>query len=100
MPVLKTSRLVPLYLCLVATFVCSAADDLNLKVFDQNQKEVSLQDFIASLQENRVVWIGENHDRYDNHLAELEVIRRSHETMPQRWVIGVEFIQRKFQSAL
>jgi uncharacterized iron-regulated protein len=101
MPVLlKAGRLVSLYLCLVAACFCLRADDLNLKVLDEDRKEVSLSDFITELQEKRVVWIGENHDRYDNHLAELEIIRRLHEATPQRWVIGVEFIQRKFQSVL
>jgi uncharacterized iron-regulated protein len=46
------------------------------------------------------VWIGENHDRYDNHLAELDIIRRLNEQESGHWAIGVEFIQRQFQPVL
>src|SRR5215813_1297363 len=87
----------PLSLGLMIFCLSLVADDLNIKVFDGNGNEVGIDNLIRSLQNRLVVWIGENHDRYDNHLAELEIIRQLHEAAPDRWVIGVEFIQRKFQ---
>src|SRR5579872_4655498 len=94
----KSTRLTTLWLLLFCFSIF--ANDLNLKIFDGSGTELTVPSLIDKLQDTRVVWIGENHDRYDNHVAELEIIRRLHETAPQRWVIGVEFIQRKFQPAL
>ena len=51
------------------------------------------------LANNRVVLVGEIHDRYDNHLMQLELIRRLHAVHP-RLAIGMEMFQQPFQDIL
>src|ERR1700724_753772 len=51
---------------------------------------------VTQLAAKRVVFIGETHDRYDNHLNQLEIIRRLHEVDPNI-SIGVEYFQQPFQ---
>ena len=45
----------------------------------------------------RVVFVGETHTRYGDHLNQLEIIRRLHQLDPNL-VIGVEYFQQPFQS--
>jgi uncharacterized iron-regulated protein len=59
----------------------------------------SLDPLIPELLRKQVVLIGENHDRYEHHLVQLEIIRRLHAVHPEL-VIGVEFFQRPFQPYL
>jgi uncharacterized iron-regulated protein len=58
-----------------------------------------LDGVIAALADHRVVFVGEQHDRYEHHLTQLEIIRRLHQQDP-RLVIGMEAFQQPFQSAL
>ena len=50
----------------------------------------------AQLATNRVVFVGEIHDRYDHHLNQFEIIRRLHE-LDRNMAIGVEYFQQPFQ---
>jgi uncharacterized iron-regulated protein len=77
-----------------------APDIVELKVFEPSGREISVASLIGAIRSDRAVWIGESHDRYDNHLAELEIVRRLNEQEPGRWSVGVEFIQRRFQPVL
>ncbi|MFQ5994279.1 MAG: ChaN family lipoprotein [Acidiferrobacterales bacterium] len=58
-----------------------------------------LNEIIPRLAEKRVVFIGENHDRYDHHLAQLEIIRRLH-TIHGDLALGLEYFQTPFQHYL
>ena len=58
-----------------------------------------LDTVIGALAERRVVFIGEQHDRYEHHLTQLEIIRRLHQRYPQL-AIGMEAFQQPFQSPL
>lgn len=49
------------------------------------------------LSSKRVVFVGETHNRYADHLNQLEVIRQIHARDPDI-AIGVEYLQRRFQS--
>jgi uncharacterized iron-regulated protein len=60
---------------------------------------LSLDRLTAQLATNRVVFVGETHDRYDHHLNQLEIIRRLHQLDPNL-VIGVEYLQQAFQPQL
>ncbi len=71
-----------------------------ISVRDERGKPREIDSLIADVSTARVVFIGESHDRYDEHLSELEIIRHLYERDPQRWAIGVEFIQRPFQTYL
>jgi uncharacterized iron-regulated protein len=58
-----------------------------------------LHAIIPRLAEKRVVFVGETHDHYQDHLAQLEIIRALHERHADL-VIGVEYFQAPFQEAL
>jgi uncharacterized iron-regulated protein len=58
-----------------------------------------LHAIIPRLAEKRVIFIGETHDHYQDHLAQLEIIRGLH-ARDADLVIGVEYFQARFQQAL
>ena len=59
----------------------------------------TVEQIIPALAERRVVFIGEQHTRYDHHLTQLEIIRRLHALHPQM-AIGMETFQQPFQRYL
>jgi uncharacterized iron-regulated protein len=59
----------------------------------------TLNTIIPRLAEKQVVFIGETHDQFAHHLAQLEIIRRLH-AIHDDLVIGVEYFQVPFQQAL
>lgn len=59
----------------------------------------TLEQIIPALADRRVVFIGEQHTRYDHHLTQLEIIRRLHTLQPQL-AIGMEMFQQPFQRYL
>ena len=59
----------------------------------------TMEQIIPALAEKRVVFIGEQHTRYDHHLTQLEIIRRLHALHPQL-AIGMEMFQQPFQRYL
>ncbi len=46
-----------------------------------------------------IVYVGERHDRYGDHLVQLEMIRALHQRHP-KLAIGMEMFQRRYQKAL
>jgi uncharacterized iron-regulated protein len=58
-----------------------------------------LDAIVPLLAKKRVVFVGETHDHYQDHLAQLEVIRGLHARRPNL-AIGVEYFQVPFQQAL
>lgn len=56
-----------------------------------------MDSLVSHLADKRVVFVGEEHTRYDNHLNQLEIIRRLHQVHPNL-VIGVEYFPQSFQS--
>ena len=63
------------------------------------REALDLEGIIPKLADKRVVFVGERHDRYDHHLAQLEIIRRLHAIHP-RLAIGMEMFQQPFQDVL
>ena len=57
---------------------------------------VPLDKLAVQLATKRVIFIGEMHDRYDNHLNQLEIIKRLHD-LDANMAIGVEYFQQPFQ---
>src|SRR5215475_11975143 len=92
-------KLVSVVLILLCVLTPAWAE-FGLKVFDARGKQRDIEPVVMDISAARAVFIGESHDRYDQHLSELEIIRRLHEQNPNRWAIGVEFIQRPFQADL
>lgn len=58
-----------------------------------------LEHILPSLADKRVVYVGERHDRYGDHLNQLAVIRGLYARNPAL-AIGVEYIQQPFQPYL
>jgi uncharacterized iron-regulated protein len=58
-----------------------------------------LEGIIPRLADKRVVLVGERHNRFDHHLAQLEIIHRLHALHP-RLAIGMEAFQQPFQEFL
>ncbi|MBK1706891.1 iron-regulated protein [Halochromatium glycolicum] len=59
----------------------------------------SLDRLIDALVDDRVVFVGESHDRYEDHLNQLEIIRGLVERGNQV-AVGMEFFQQPFQTQL
>ncbi|ADJ28161.1 ChaN family lipoprotein [Nitrosococcus watsonii] len=58
-----------------------------------------LEAIIPELARHQVVFVGEQHPRFDHHLNQLAIIRGLHGIHP-KLVIGVEFFQQPFQQYL
>ncbi|MEW7979901.1 MAG: PDZ domain-containing protein [gamma proteobacterium symbiont of Phacoides pectinatus] len=54
---------------------------------------------IEAVGDARVVYVGESHELYGHHMAQLEVLRRLHQRYPEM-AIGMEMFQIPFQSVL
>lgn len=61
--------------------------------------ETDLQALGAALANKQLVFVAEQHDRYDHHLNQLALLRLMHRQNPQL-AIGVEWFQQPFQSVL
>jgi uncharacterized iron-regulated protein len=83
----------------------SATDDESLALADPQTKVLNVSQLdgmdalIDALVEHRVIFIGESHDRYEDHLNQLAIIRGLHER-GQAVAIGMEFFQQPFQAQL
>jgi uncharacterized iron-regulated protein len=73
----------------------NAQDQASLGAVDLDTT-LSLDRLATQLATKRVVFVGEDHERYDHHLNQLEIIRRLHQLDPNL-TIGVEYFQRPFQ---
>ncbi len=58
-----------------------------------------MDSLIARLANRRVIFVGESHDRYEDHLNQLAVIEGLH-AQGKPLAIGMEFFQQPFQDAL
>jgi uncharacterized iron-regulated protein len=76
----------------------AAASDV--AIFDATHARQQTDAVIPQLAGKRVVFIGEEHERYDQHLSQLEIIRRLHMMAPDHWTIGIEYFQRSLQPYL
>jgi uncharacterized iron-regulated protein len=63
------------------------------------EKQPLAASVLAALPQNRVVFVGEIHDRYDHHLNQLAVLQALHQKNPNI-AIGVEWFQQPFQGAV
>jgi uncharacterized iron-regulated protein len=63
------------------------------------EKVLTLSEIGASLNGKRVVYVGETHDAYQDHLVQLDLLNQLREANPDM-AIGVEWFQTPFQSYL
>jgi uncharacterized iron-regulated protein len=59
----------------------------------------NLSDIISQVSDKKIVYVGERHDRYGDHLVQLELIRGLHR-IHGKLAIGMEMFQRRYQKAL
>ena len=71
-----------------------------LRLLDAQNQEYVLEERLPELNQYRVVFIGEYHDRYHHHLAQQAVMAALHQAGERQWAVGLEFIQQPFQSVL
>lgn len=62
-------------------------------------RAVKLSDIIAKVSDKRIVYMGEQHDKFEHHLAQLETIKGLF-TGNSMIAIGMEMFQRPFQKSL
>ena len=60
---------------------------------------IPLTEIIAQIADRTIVYVGEKHDRYGDHLVQLEIIQALHQRHP-KLAIGMEMFQRRYQKAL
>lgn len=63
------------------------------------QNNLTLEEIVDSIQDRRVVFVGEVHSEYAHHVMQLEIIRRLYK-LKGRLVIGMEMFQQPFQEYL
>ncbi len=59
----------------------------------------SLEDIARAVSLSKIIFIGEEHDRYEHHLAQLSIIKWLYEN-GHDIAIGMEMFQRQFQDAI
>jgi uncharacterized iron-regulated protein len=88
-----------IYALIVPAVMSSSAPD-DLLIFDATHTRQETVAVISQLAHKQAVFIGEDHERYEQHLSQLEIIRQLHMEAPGHWAIGVEYFQRSFQPYL
>ena len=80
--------------------------DKGIKLFEQIPSRAvkpsqtqSLDDIVANLNDRRVLLIGEQHDRFEHHLNQLQLIKKLKQAGYQL-AIGMEMFQQPYQQAL
>ena len=70
--------------------ICAVA---NAQVGVDLRAGASIAAVVQKLSDKRVIFVGENHDRYDHHLNQLAILREMQRTQPG-FAIGLEYFQR------
>jgi aminopeptidase N len=59
----------------------------------------TLSNVVEKVARKKIVYIGEEHDKYSHHQLQLEILRALHQQSP-KIAVGMEMFQRPFQKAL
>ncbi len=65
----------------------------------QPDKVATLNDIIPKIIDNRVIYVGEQHDQFAHHINQLTVIKKCHEA-GYKIAVGMEMFQVPYQKAL
>ncbi len=65
----------------------------------ETSRAVRIDEIIGRVSDKKIIYVGEQHDRYEHHIAQLDVIKGLFRKDP-RLAIGMEMFQRPFQNAL
>ncbi|MEZ2240722.1 ChaN family lipoprotein [Microcoleus sp.] len=97
---MKTTKLIKLCaLSLSIVLLCSSAAKAEPTVNPQPQQTYTNSEIMQQLVKARVVYLGETHDRIEDHQAQLVIIREMQRQNP-KIAIALEMFQRPFQSVL
>lgn len=62
-------------------------------------KAADLREIVEKVADKKIIYVGEQHDKYEHHVAQLEVIRGLYRK-GRKLAIGMEMFQRPYQKAL
>lgn len=62
-------------------------------------KNLQFTDIIEKIEDKKVIFAGESHDKFSHHLGQLRIIKALHDK-GKKVAIGMEMFQRKFQHVL
>ncbi len=62
-------------------------------------KAKSIEDIVKEIEDKRVIFVGENHPNFTNHLNQLKIIKLLHQK-GKKVAIGMEMFQKQFQPVL
>ncbi len=103
--ILKPFYSLPVLGILLVLVACAAPVHAPMQAVKSQGRDIEavsilpLSKILPHLTKYRAVLVGEQHDRYDHHLAQLEVIKFLFEKNP-KLAIGLEIIQQPFQAVL
>ncbi len=75
--------------------VINYLSSIHLKAIGKD-KTYSFDEFIDKIIQSRAIFVGETHDRYDNHLVQFAVLKALYQKNPNI-AIGVEWFQQPYQ---
>ncbi|MEZ5535011.1 MAG: ChaN family lipoprotein [Thiolinea sp.] len=78
--------------------VLTFLDDYQPEIISAERK-LPFKALIGELEDKKVIFVGEKHDRYDHHLNQLAILRALHQQNPEL-AIGLEWFQQPFQPVL
>src|SRR5438132_5987420 len=94
-----------LFAALVFATVVASAERGMRKSLQENPPAVDLSTLktlsavVEKLAQKKIVYVGEEHDKFSHHQVQLEVLRGLYQQTP-KLVVGMEMFQRPFQKAL
>lgn len=84
---------------LTCSVVVNAAGNITARKALDLRDGMELENVASNITSARVVYIGETHDSYSDHITQLEIVRLLH-TKNSKIAIGMEQFQQPFQSVL
>ena len=83
-------------------FCMSEEPESNIEIINlsaSNTDTITFKEFIDEIKDNRIIYIGENHDNKSHHEIQLKIIKKLY-TFNPRIVIGMEMFQSQFQNEI
>ena len=83
-------------------FCISEESESNIEIINlsaSNTDTITFKEFIDEIKDNRIIYIGENHDNKSHHEIQLKIIKKLY-TFNPRIVIGMEMFQSQFQNEI
>ncbi len=93
-------KIITMLLLVYSCITCAwSAEKASARVALDLRDTMELDQVVSKISSARVVYVGETHDSYADHLTQLEIIKRLHAENPSI-AIGMEQFQQPFQDVL